>query len=374
MGGVTSATADAVDFMRDLEARYRAASGLTDRSRYRIFYGPLRPADWLVLGINPGGDPADVLPDGVGSRSGGKPHAASAKYHENDESDVLDCDWPENRGLLKLLLPLADGDRVALRSRMVKTNVAFRRSSKAHHIDLEAAKAEAAPFLGEIIDRVRPHLVLLAGVKLDDFTGRFCSKVQLIGELIRDPGVKQTVFRPARVEMQATGTEALAVQVAHASQFGWTYERYGVVERIQALWSSTQSARASEVANEVAKPVVTPPITRRELPMRPTAVARDPIDGGMNVAGYEALFRKLGFNGFESHKKLRHPWLGITLYFNRDSAGFVSFVVYAKDGTWFKSDLWEYIPARKVKDDKPGLRTVVPKAGREEEAFRDLIA
>ncbi len=224
-----------VGFMRDLEARYRAASGLADRSQYRIFYGPVRPAEMLVLGINPGGDPADVMPDGVGSRSGGKPHAASAGYHENDESDVLDCDWPENRGLLKLLLPLADGDRERLRACMVKTNVAFRRSSKAHMIDLPSAKSEAAPFLAEIIDRVRPHLVLLAGVKLEDFTGRFCNKVQMIGEVMRDPGVKQTVFRPARVELRANGTEALAVQLAHASQFGWTYERYEVATKIKEL-------------------------------------------------------------------------------------------------------------------------------------------
>jgi hypothetical protein len=228
-------TKDDVEFMRDLEARYRAATGLADRSQYRIFYGPVRPAEMLVLGINPGGDPADVMPDGVGSRVGGRPHAATAGFHENDESDVLDCDWPENRGLLKLLLPLVDGVRDELRSRMVKTNVAFRRSSKAHHIDIPAAKAEAAPFLAEIIGRVQPRLVLLAGVKLEDFTGRFCGTVQTLGEAIRDPGVKQTVFRAARVELRATGSEALVVQVAHASQFGWTYVKYEVADKIKAL-------------------------------------------------------------------------------------------------------------------------------------------
>ena len=46
---------DHIQFMRDLEERYKRASGLRDRSQYKIFYSPVRPADILVLGINPGG-------------------------------------------------------------------------------------------------------------------------------------------------------------------------------------------------------------------------------------------------------------------------------------------------------------------------------
>lgn len=235
--GVLSPSTDlaTVDFMRDLEGRYRGFTGLSDRSLDRSFYGPVRRADWLVLGINPGGDPADVMPDGVGSRSGGKPHAASAGFHESDESDVLDCDWPENVGLLKLLVPLAGGDRETIRSSVVKTNVAFRRSPKVAKIDLAAAKQEAAPFLAEIIDRVQPRLMLLAGVPLEDITRRFCSRSVSVGDMVRDPGVKQVVWRAARVEFRRTNEAALAVQVAHASQFSWTYARYDVVGRVRAL-------------------------------------------------------------------------------------------------------------------------------------------
>ena len=54
-----------VEFMRDLELRYKKISGLTDRSQYKIFYGPVRQAQILVLGINPGGDPANTEPDGL---------------------------------------------------------------------------------------------------------------------------------------------------------------------------------------------------------------------------------------------------------------------------------------------------------------------
>ena len=45
-----------VAFMKDLEHRYQEVSGLQDRSAYKIFYGPVRPAPVMVLGINPGGD------------------------------------------------------------------------------------------------------------------------------------------------------------------------------------------------------------------------------------------------------------------------------------------------------------------------------
>jgi len=365
------------DFMRDLETRYRVATGLVDRSQYRVFYGPVRRAEMLVLGINPGGDPADVMPDGVGSRSGGRPHAASAGYHENDESDVLDCDWPENRGLLKLLLPLVDGVREDLRSRMVKTNVAFRRSSKAHHIDLPAAKSEAAPFLAEIIGRVQPRLVLLAGVKLEDFTGRFCEMVEPLGEPIRDPGVKQTVFRPARIQLRESDAVALAVQVAHASQFGWTYARYGVAERIRGLLSGGSFELATNDVNTLnlslnnssAHPAVIEPEPAKVRRL----TNRAGVDAGMNVAAYEALFRKLGFTAFESHKKLQHPDLRLTLYFNRDRSGFVWFAVRAKDFDAYKPTLWDFIPAPQKKDADPSNRTVVPKAGLEEAAFRDLL-
>jgi hypothetical protein len=76
-----------ISFMKDLEARYRVASGLVDRSQYKIFYGPVRPADILALGINPGGEPAEMMPDGVRHRVGPKIGVASAGYYENN--DVL---------------------------------------------------------------------------------------------------------------------------------------------------------------------------------------------------------------------------------------------------------------------------------------------
>ena len=41
-------------FMEDLEQRFKLATGLPDRSQYKIFYAQVRPASVLTLGINPG--------------------------------------------------------------------------------------------------------------------------------------------------------------------------------------------------------------------------------------------------------------------------------------------------------------------------------
>ena len=102
-------------------------------------------------------------------------------------------------------------------------------------------------------------------------------------------------------------------------------------------------------------------------------VAAPPLRERMSVSAYEALFCKLGFTSFESHKKLQHPAGPVTLYFNRNRAGVVSFAVYAKDRERFDRRFWDFIPAQQKKDEDPALRTVVPKPGREEKAFRDLL-
>jgi len=221
-------------FMQDLEQRYQAASGLQDRAFYKIFYGPVRPAPVLLLGINPGGDPAEVA-EGALKRKNGLDSAASAAFYENDECDLLDCNWPENTGLKKLLLPLFDGDENRIRAEVVKTNLAFRRSKKKTGIDFERAKQEAGPFLSEIIGRVRPRLVLLTSLDVASFIGRFGSALQPGVAQDRDSKIGQIVFEAARTTLCGTDSEALVVRVAHASQFNWTYARYDVVRRIQSL-------------------------------------------------------------------------------------------------------------------------------------------
>lgn len=221
-------------FMRDLETRFKRATGLQDRAHYKIFYGQVRPAPILTLGINPGGAPSSTNSDGR-TQKDGTIAAASATFYENDEHDILDCQWRENSGLLTVLTPLVGGETTAIRANVVKTNMAFHRSAKKKDIDIDAAISKAAPFLAEILSVVRPTTVLLTGVAIEEFTNRFASRSTVLAAAERDPDVKQVVFAASKAELRPTGAEALVVQLAHASQFGWTYARYHVASRIVAL-------------------------------------------------------------------------------------------------------------------------------------------
>jgi hypothetical protein len=220
--------------MRDLEARFRRASGLANRSDYKIYYGQVHPAPILILGINPGGAPSNTNPDGRTYKDGSIA-AASSSYFENDEHDILDCKWRENYGLQSLLTPLVGGDTQLIRQKVVKTNIAFHRSAKKKDIDIDRANAETAPFLAELISVVKPSTILLTGVSIDEFNDRFASTSSIVVPAERDPRINQVVFAASKSELRATGAEALVVQLAHASLFGWTYARYQVAKRIAAI-------------------------------------------------------------------------------------------------------------------------------------------
>jgi len=220
--------------MRALEDGFRTTSGLPNRAAYKIFYGQVKPAPFLTLGINPAGSPNETSADGTQNSDGTKA-AASATYYENDENDVLDCEWTENRGLRLLLCPLVANNQTRFRAEIVKSNLAFRRSAKKKDIDIDAAVAEAEPYLADIISRVSPRLILLTGAQLQTFTKSFAKTVTMLAPIERDPGINHVVFAASRVTLGASKSEITVVQVAHASQFAWTYAKYNVVERSLAL-------------------------------------------------------------------------------------------------------------------------------------------
>src|SRR5438477_1238254 len=176
--------------MRDLESRYQQATGLSNRSQYKIFYCQVRPAPFLTLGINPGGSPSKHRPDGR-YQTDGTVASASDCFFENDEHDILDCEWRENTGLRRILFPLLGRDASQIRTQVVKTNLAFRRSEKKTDIDMEAAISESSPFLMEIMNRVQPKLILLTGNLLGMFVERYSERTKVIVPPERDPKIKQ---------------------------------------------------------------------------------------------------------------------------------------------------------------------------------------
>ncbi len=125
--------------------------------------------------------------------------------------------------------------------------------------------------------------------------------------------------------------------------------------------------------------------TSNQTPARPATLDRISIDlpdrestgrSTMDAQGYIELFQDLGYERKQrpnDGRLMRHKRTLIPrLYFNR-TRGRVYFVVYREVEQRFPAALWVRIPPQKKTDDKSNLLTVVPKAGREREAFEALL-
>ena len=163
----------------------------------------------------------------------------------------------------------------------------------------------------------------------------------------------------------------------------------GFVNRKRSLSGAEREENRASVA-ELARRVLsgTPMVAAAHSPepSQSTAVAARVADirharskegNTMDAAGYLELFQKLGFQAKEKPNDgriLRHKTKNVpSLYFNRSRHGRICFVGIAEDEHLFPTGLWERIPPQKPKDDLPTRITLVPKAGREEEAFRILL-
>jgi hypothetical protein len=193
----------------------------------------------LHIGVNPD----ELEADGASRKTGGRgPASASKGYFERGEHDVFDCDWPENVKLRELVADvLGSNDTSVLRAKLVKTNIAFRRATskkvieRLHGITAEEAMNEAKSFLDEIIQIVEPNLIILCGVKIKDFVIRYCDSWRRLADPEFSERTNQTVYYPAATRLRTSGRELIVVQVAHASQFGYTYRQHRVAEKIRAL-------------------------------------------------------------------------------------------------------------------------------------------
>jgi hypothetical protein len=141
--------------MREIDAAYRAASGVTNRRYYKIYYSHIHPFPLLVLGQNPGGE------------TDGTDLAASETYFENWEHDYVcfrnDPRYALARPMCALLAAALQTTSVDALRQVPATNVIFRRSRNTESLNMTPARAaaEAAPFLRSILVAVNPTAVLL---------------------------------------------------------------------------------------------------------------------------------------------------------------------------------------------------------------------
>jgi hypothetical protein len=143
---------------RRIDADYRAATGLTSRDDYKIFYSRLAPSRIMTIGINPGGRSDDWF---EASRSG---------FYDEGEHDFIECrDDPRYDLACPMFQVLAAAagtmDLQTLRA-IPHTNMSFRRSVDATGC-LPAHVRETRPYLAGILDTVQPDLVIFAGRACD---------------------------------------------------------------------------------------------------------------------------------------------------------------------------------------------------------------
>jgi hypothetical protein len=136
--------------MRDIDCRYQAASGLSSRDHYSIFYGPLRRSKLLMINANPGGTPdnynvVDVM-------------AGEHEYIEGRASG------PTTRNGAEMLQYIANSANLESIRGVQVLNRFFRRSRQRPDVRTETAyMQEARPFLIEMINYIEPDAILFGG-------------------------------------------------------------------------------------------------------------------------------------------------------------------------------------------------------------------
>lgn len=92
----------------------------------------------------------------------------------------------------------------------------------------------------------------------------------------------------------------------------------------------------------------------------------------LSKEAYTGLFQRLGFYDIKVGRTLKHPEPIPSIYFN-SRYGVVYFVAYLKDRERFRPGLWRLVRPRRSKEDRNNLITIVPRAGREWDAFEQII-
>lgn len=220
--------------MQEIDAGFRAASGMADRRTYKIFYSHVHQFPLLVLGHNPGGE------------TDGTDLAASDTFFENWEHDLvrfrLESRYALARPMCELLSHVLDSTSLDVIRQVPMSNVIFHRSRNVKHIRISPrlAAIEAKPFLEAIIQMVSPRAVLLiAKTAYDLFTKFHCVR----GTVRSDSETR--VFTPngrydacihlsGNAALEATGQDTGLIMVGHPSKYSGREEWNSVLDEVRA--------------------------------------------------------------------------------------------------------------------------------------------
>ena len=221
-----------VKLMKLLDQQYREVSGINDPSQYKTFYSRIDPGRLLVLGINPGGDPAAWKQE-VGRyypSSWVTPLLNGDFWFENYEHEYVDCRYPIQQVMNDFLRAILSVGNEDLR-KIPKINLAFRRSPDTdsfkdlHGMTLTQGQREATPFVARILEHVAPDVVLLEGMFLDSFRRRLCQK-GCHGEQLIEPlttywrGNDVRILAAEVLPVTCLGRSIPVIAIGHPSTFG----------------------------------------------------------------------------------------------------------------------------------------------------------
>jgi hypothetical protein len=119
--------------MQEIDAAFRASSGISERRYYKIYYSHIHPFPLLVLGQNPGGE------------TDGTDLTASEGYFENWEHHYLcfrsNPSYALAGPICALLAAVLQTTSVSVLRQVPATNVIFRRSRNTESLNLSPTKA-----------------------------------------------------------------------------------------------------------------------------------------------------------------------------------------------------------------------------------------
>jgi hypothetical protein len=203
--------------MREIEERYKVASGLTNRKFYKVYYSHIHPFPILVLGLNPGGVPDSTY------------LAASDSFYENWEHDYVkfwqNSQYTMARPTMDFLSAALDTNSANTLRQIPATNIIFRRSQSSDKLSQSVSKsfAETRPYLQELIEIVRPELILfISKTAYSHFTRKLCIAVREEKEHeIKTPNGRSfsTLFLAATCYLPCLSRKVRLVTTGHPSKY-----------------------------------------------------------------------------------------------------------------------------------------------------------
>ena len=234
-----------MDFMSEIDSRFKTETGITERRYYKIYYSHVHAFPLLVLGQNPGGE------------TDGTDLVASTGYFENYEHDFAcfrsNSQYSLARPMCELLSKTLDTDLVSDIRHIPVTNVIFRRSRNTSALNVSPAKAavESAPFLAEIVKVVNPRVILLISkTAYDLFIKNHCANIEeYASKSIYTPNGKNNarIYLESSARVEALEKKIPLAMVGHPSKYSGRSEWQSVLKSLRNFFIENEISPISQV-------------------------------------------------------------------------------------------------------------------------------